>query len=77
MPHRDGSEVLQDLRADPATRDVPVVIVSTLPAQLMETYELRGATAVVAKDELTPERIRGLLQQAGIPQATEPMAKPR
>ena len=30
MPKRDGWEVLDDLRADPATRDVPVVLTSAV-----------------------------------------------
>ncbi|QNN53528.1 ATP-binding response regulator [Nocardioides mesophilus] len=30
MPERDGAEVLDDLRADPATRDIPVIVVSVV-----------------------------------------------
>lgn len=69
MPERDGSEVLVDLKQDPATRPIPVVMISTVSSEIMRLYDLTGAAAVVPKDTLTPETVRGLLLQAAIPAA--------
>ncbi len=30
MPHKDGWEVLNDLKADPATRDIPIIVLSII-----------------------------------------------
>ena len=32
MPERDGAEVLTELRSDPVTRDIPVIVVSVVDA---------------------------------------------
>lgn len=67
MPNRNGAEVLADLKNDPATSAIPVVMISTLTADLVEEYELKQATAVLSKDTLSPEIVRGLLAQTSIP----------
>lgn len=67
MPNRNGAEVLADLKNDPATSAIPVVMISTLTADLVNQYELTHATAVLAKDTLSPEILRGLLAQTSIP----------
>jgi CheY-like chemotaxis protein len=50
MPHRDGIEVLQEMKADPALRDIPVVIIAGSPneSKMRRCYEL-GANSYVVK----------------------------
>ena len=50
MPGMDGVETLAALRADPATRDVPIAFMTarTLPAEL-ERYITLGAIGVITK----------------------------
>jgi DNA-binding response OmpR family regulator len=57
LPYRSGASLLTDLKADPETADIPVIVVSALPETL--TPERRAlATAVLAK----PISIRDLLR---------------
>lgn len=50
MPYMDGFEVLQRLKSDPATRDIPVIMM-TVRARDADTFEAteRGATAYLWK----------------------------
>ncbi|HVY05331.1 MAG TPA: ATP-binding protein [Burkholderiales bacterium] len=66
MPSRDGSEVLADLKGDPATRAIPVVMISTLSPDIIESYDFRRAAAVLHKDDLSPELVHGALARASI-----------
>jgi signal transduction histidine kinase/CheY-like chemotaxis protein len=57
MPGLDGSEVLHTLRADPATRDIPVVIVTSKRVDEAERRRLLElASAVLTKDAMSRER---------------------
>jgi DNA-binding response OmpR family regulator len=57
LPYRSGASLLADLKADPETARIPVIVVSALPETL--TPERRAlATAVLAK----PISIRDLLR---------------
>jgi DNA-binding response OmpR family regulator len=57
LPYRSGASLLTDLKADPETAGIPVIVVSALPETL--TPERRAlATAVLAK----PISIRDLLR---------------
>ncbi len=50
MPGMDGHEVLQRLRADPATRDIPVIFVTALDASTDEEHGFEsGAVDYIAK----------------------------
>src|SRR5262249_46651025 len=43
MPSHDGWEILRDLRADPATRSIPVVVCSIVPdLDLARAYGVQG-----------------------------------
>jgi len=58
LPIKDGFEVLKDLKANPKTRDIPVVILSNLG----QGYEVKrgmalGAAAFLTKANLTPVQI--------------------
>jgi CheY-like chemotaxis protein len=48
LPYRPGTTLLAELKADPRTADVPVLIVSGLPESLTEERRAQ-ATAVLAK----------------------------
>ena len=57
LPYRSGASLLTDLKGDPETADIPVIVVSALPETL--TPERRAlATLVLAK----PINIRDLLR---------------
>jgi len=68
MPGMDGFEVLRRLEEDPATHDIPVVVLSSHAPQRSDP-RLRHARDVVKKSEIAAERIRGLLDRyAGQPE---------
>jgi CheY-like chemotaxis protein len=49
MPRMDGREALQEIKADPSLRSIPVVILTTSRAQedIVKTYDLGAAGFVV------------------------------
>jgi signal transduction histidine kinase/CheY-like chemotaxis protein len=70
MPGMSGSEVLVQLRADPATRDIPVVIATSKRLDQSELDSLATAAAsLLPKDLLSVEQaaahVRQALRQAG------------
>jgi signal transduction histidine kinase len=67
MPGQSGAEVLLDLKADPATAAIPVVVMSSLSLEEIGQYDFQAAAAIVRKDQLSTESVRGLLMQASIP----------
>jgi CheY-like chemotaxis protein len=48
LPERSGQDVLHDLRSDPATRDMAIVVVTGFPEALSET-QLAETDGLVAK----------------------------
>jgi putative two-component system response regulator len=55
-PDIDGVEVLWRLRADPATRDIPVVVVTSRPLDVADRSALRDLGAdVLPKDRVSRE----------------------
>src|SRR3954466_5222613 len=59
MPDLDGLTVLSRLRADPRTRDVPVVMcTATTQESLRERALALGASAFVAKVDFNPDALR-------------------
>jgi CheY-like chemotaxis protein len=74
MPGMSAFEVLDDLKADPHTRPIPVIIHTSKDLALEERDRLsRAATAILSKQSLSREvaiaRIREALVQAGVPTA--------
>jgi signal transduction histidine kinase len=63
MPGRGGAEVLLDLKADPATAAIPVVVMSSLSLEEIGQHDFQAAAAIVRKDQLSTEFVRGLLAQ--------------
>lgn len=68
LPLKNGFEVLRDLKANPATRGIPVIVLSNLG----QDYEVRqglalGAECFLTKANLTPakmvEEVRSVIQK--------------
>ncbi len=69
MPDLDGSEVLRRLRRDPATRNIPAVIVTSKALDEPERRALAAlATAVLSKDRLSRDELLAVVAGAlGVP----------
>lgn len=69
MPNLTGIEVMRELRAQPATRNIPVILLSAgFPGQSLTDGSVSGADDYISKPfgprEL-PERVRDVLLRAG------------
>jgi len=65
MPGMDGFEVVEALRADPETRSLPVVILTSKSMTQQDKDRLRGRITYVArKAEFDPSGLAGLLRWA-------------
>jgi signal transduction histidine kinase/DNA-binding response OmpR family regulator len=65
MPGRTGFEVLEELKADPATRDIPVVVLTSRVLRPDEEAWLRArASAVLYKAMVGRQTVRGALSRA-------------
>lgn len=60
LPSQDGWQILQQLRADPVGRDVPIVVCSILPEKALA--ESLGADEFLAKP-VTPASLRAALDR--------------
>ncbi|HEX2912923.1 MAG TPA: response regulator [Chloroflexia bacterium] len=64
MPKMDGFEVLNRLRSDRRTLNIPVIVVSAKELAPSERNFLKDGTAYfVTKSEYTPQRIRSLVKE--------------
>jgi CheY-like chemotaxis protein len=57
MPGTDGYDVLAELHAEPGTRDIPVVVVTSSVLSAVDQSRLIAARAIVAKDRLSTETL--------------------
>jgi DNA-binding response OmpR family regulator/nitrogen-specific signal transduction histidine kinase len=51
MPHLDGFGVIERLRANPETRDLPIIVVTAMDLTVEENLRLRESVAVVMKKQ--------------------------
>jgi CheY-like chemotaxis protein len=65
MPGLDGFEVLARLGDDPATRDIPVFIVTSALIDDRDRPRLARAVAVMAKERLSQQTVAAMLSQVG------------
>jgi signal transduction histidine kinase/ActR/RegA family two-component response regulator len=77
MPGMDGREALRLLKADPATRDIPVFIITSKKLTAAERAELEPqAAAILSKELLTRQgataEIQNALAKAGVHSAGTP-----
>jgi two-component system alkaline phosphatase synthesis response regulator PhoP len=56
LPKMNGTEVLSRLKSEPATADIPVVVVSTLPESNRKKLLEAGAEDYLEKNSLMPTR---------------------
>ncbi len=62
LPVKSGIEVLRELRADPVTRDVPVLVLSNTPgAMSMDVAHQLGISAWAVKSATSPDQLAGLI----------------
>jgi len=75
LPRVDGFDVLEQLRADPATHDVPVIVLTGKVLSDGEWERLKAAAQIVImKNDLTRERLFDALRsvQCRMPAAAHP-----
>jgi signal transduction histidine kinase/DNA-binding response OmpR family regulator len=71
LPDTSGLDVMQQLRAEAATRDIPVIISTSRELSERDRHEMiaGGATAILSKESLTsaegPAVLRGALREGG------------
>jgi len=66
MPGQDGGRVLAELKADPRTASIPVVIVSSVAVDEAERAEYAAAAAILRKSALTTRTLRAVLAQTSM-----------
>ena len=62
MPKLDGFAVLQDLRSDPVTRCVPVIVSTSLHVDAALSARLPPGAALLPKDRVSRDQVMALLQ---------------
>ena len=76
MPGTDGWQVLSTLRAASATRDLPIVIVTSHALQGEERKRLAAAFAIVSKQDLSRTTLAPVVQAAARKDENDGVAAP-
>lgn len=64
MPKMNGLQVLERLKADPATKSIPVLILTNLSGQLdAETAISKGAVKYIVKSEHEPKEVADIVKK--------------
>jgi two-component system, sensor histidine kinase and response regulator len=68
MPNLDGFGVLQKLKDDPVTKDIPVIMLTSLshPEDIQRAKEMGAASYMIKSQTLpneTPQKVRSLLKK--------------
>ena len=61
MPRMDGFEVLSRLKDNPATRDIPVIVVSSYTIGKEEMLKLLGVTHIIQKSDLLIAEVQAIV----------------
>jgi len=64
MPGLDGYEVLNRLKNDPHTQNVPVAIVTSARLEPNDLARLGEAIGILPKDAISRERVLALIDEA-------------
>lgn len=68
LPGKNGFEVLRELKADPKTRDIPVVVITALHSEKdQDARQLTGAAHVLSKPVPAEELTKILKKYLGTP----------
>ena len=59
MPKKEGTEVIVDLKADPATKNIPVIFLTNLGGRIEDTQAAQGLGAedLIVKSTVTPKDV--------------------
>lgn len=64
MPKMNGLQALEQLKADPATKNIPVVMLTNLAGtQDAETALSKGAVKYIIKSEYDPKQVADLVEE--------------
>ena len=64
MPKMNGMEVLEKLKSDPATKKLPVVILTNLAGQKdAENAMSKGAVKYIVKSEYEPKQVANMVKE--------------
>lgn len=64
MPNMNGLEVLEKLKIDPRTKNIPVVMLTNLSGKTEENNAIqKGATKYLVKSEYEPKQIVGIVKE--------------
>lgn len=64
MPKMNGLQVLEKLKADPATKHIPVIMLTNLAGQQdAETALSKGAVKYIIKSEHEPKEVADMVQE--------------
>ncbi len=64
MPKLNGLDLLQQLKADPAVKDIPVVVLSNLTGNTDISTALRlGAVRYIVKSEQKPKQVEQIISE--------------
>jgi CheY-like chemotaxis protein len=77
MPGTDGFAVVEALRADPGTADIPIVVLTAKAMNPVERDRLRGQISYVAqKGDFNPALLVDLVHRATANHLTSPVDRP-
>lgn len=64
MPKMNGMEVLEKLKLDPATKSIPVIMLSNLAGENdVETALSKGAVKYIIKSEYDPKEVADMVEE--------------
>ena len=64
MPKLNGLQVLEKLKADPATKSIPVIMLTNLSSQQdAENAMLKGAVKYIVKSEYDPKQVADIVKE--------------
>jgi CheY-like chemotaxis protein len=64
MPKLNGFEVLERLKADPATKSIPVIMLTNLSSQQdADNAMLKGAVKYIVKSEHDPKQVADMVKE--------------